>query len=80
VLRAWINKNTTIRTRKQEERCIAVRLAKRAAGLRLFVHGNKTVPTLMGTLPSKNGSEMGNATAQVLEEVCMVHFQGLKSE
>lgn len=81
LLRAWILQNTTIRTRKEEERGIVVRQAKRASGLRLFLRDYNSKqdvapPTLMGIRPAANGT----ATAAEPEEVCLLHFQGPKSK
>lgn len=70
LLRAWILKNTSLRTRKEEERCIVARQAKRASGLRLFLRPNDhddgnnvksqtVMPTLMGIRPGGGGNETG---------------------
>lgn len=78
MLRAWILQNTSLRTRKEEERCIVVRQAKRASGLRLFLRPNDhddgnndnnsqaAMPTLMGIRPGGGGDE--TATATEMEE------------
>ena len=96
VLRAWLLQDTTTRTRKNEDRCLVVRQAKRASGLRLFLrsddkHSDGTLPTLMGIRPvdrsiNSNSSSSSSdytvavASAQEPEEVCMLHFQGPKSK
>lgn len=83
MLRAWILQNTAVRTRKEEERGIVVRQAKRASGLRLFLRDynnnnqqDGAPPTLMGIRPATNET----APASEPEEVCMLHFQGPKSK
>ena len=74
MLRAWILRDTSLRTRKEEERCIVVRQAKRAPGLRLFLRPNDhddnnndnnkqtVMPTLMGIRPGGGGNETATAT------------------
>jgi len=72
LLRAWLLQNTTVRTRKEEERCLVVRQARKASGVRFFLrrddeHHKATdgtaapVPTLMGIRPP--GSNATNSTS-----------------
>lgn len=82
LLRAWILQDTSIRTRKEEERCIVVRQAKRASGLRLFLRPNhdnnndnttaQAMPTLMGIRPDLGGGGNGSNNETEMDDMAAV--------